>query len=220
LTCLFRGSRIPSMSLESSQSSSHRRSGQRRRLINDPVAVRALAHPVRLELLSIVGLLGQITTADAARGLGISHGLASHHLRQLAKYGFVIQVDGKDNREHPWRLVSTSHSWDNVETTREGAAAADVLEEVWAEQALAHFLDWLRQRNDWPLGWRQHTGIGQSTVYLTLPELAQLEGAIDALILGYVEERPIDDVSCRPEGSVPVEITHLVVPRSGPPSSD
>jgi predicted ArsR family transcriptional regulator len=175
---------------------------------------------VRLELLSIVGLSGQITTAEAARELGISHGLASHHLRQLAKYGFVAQVTGKDNRERPWRLVSTSHSWENAETTPEGAAAADVLEEVWAEQALAHFLDWLRQRSEWPLAWRQHTGIGQSTVYLTLPELAQLEEAVDALIHQYVEERPIDDVSSRPEGSVPVEITHLVVPRSRPPRSD
>jgi hypothetical protein len=208
------------MSLESSKGDPASRPGQRRRLINDPVVVRALAHPVRLELLSIVGRSGQITTADAARELGISHGLASHHLRQLAKYGFVVQVEGKDNREHPWRLVATSHSWENVETTQEGAAAADVLEQVWAEQALAHFLDWQRQRRDWPLGWRQHTGISPSTAYLTLPELAQLQGDIDALIGRYVEERPLDDVPSRPEGSVPVEITRLVVARSGPPAGD
>jgi DNA-binding MarR family transcriptional regulator len=60
--------------------------------------------------MSIIGRLGRATTADAARELGISHGLASHHLRQLAKYGFVEQVAGKDHRERPWRLVATSSS--------------------------------------------------------------------------------------------------------------
>ncbi len=100
------------------------RSGQRFRLLDDPVAIRALAHPLRQELLSITGRAGQITTAAAARELGISHGLASHHLRQLAKYGFVGQVAGRDNRERPWRLTHTSMSWRGADATPEGAAAA------------------------------------------------------------------------------------------------
>src|SRR6266568_9613413 len=103
------------MSLESEPGSGREtepgRSRQRWRLIDDPVAIRALAHPLRHDLISIIGRLGRATTADAARELGISHGLASHHLRQLAKYGFVEQVAGKDNRERPWRLVATSYSW-------------------------------------------------------------------------------------------------------------
>src|ERR1700720_3708475 len=61
-------------------------SGQRWRLLDDPMAIRALAHPLRHDLMSIIGRLGRATTADAAREIGISHGLASHHLRQLAKY--------------------------------------------------------------------------------------------------------------------------------------
>src|SRR3984885_274265 len=121
--------RIPSMSLESSESGQPEPGGQsdagdrepggeRFRLLDDPVAIRALAHPLRLELMSITGHAGQITTADAARELGISHGLASHHLRQLAKYGFVRQSAGRDNRERPWRLTATSMSWrDSAATT-------------------------------------------------------------------------------------------------------
>src|SRR6266516_4014403 len=81
-------------------------SGRRWRVLDDPVAIRALAHPLRTGLMDIVGRLGRATTAEAARELGISHGLASHHLRQLAKYGFVEQVTGKDHRERPWRLVA------------------------------------------------------------------------------------------------------------------
>jgi DNA-binding MarR family transcriptional regulator len=192
--------------------------GQRFRLLDDPVAIRALAHPLRLDLLSITGHAGQITTADAARELGISHGLASHHLRQLAKYGFVQQSAGKDNRERPWRLTATSMSWRESVDTPEGTAAAAVFEEVLAERAAANLRRWLRRRPDWPAEWRQHTGIGQSTVYLTLPELAELETAIDALIKRYVDERPLDDVASRPEGSVPVDIYQIVtVPLDQPP---
>src|SRR5580693_30720 len=105
-------------------------SGGRFRLLDDPVAIRALAHPLRLDLLSITGHAGQITTADAARELGISHGLASHHLRQLAKYGFVRQSAGKDHRERPWRLVATSYKWGAVRSTPEGQNAVDVLEQI------------------------------------------------------------------------------------------
>src|SRR5580658_10427153 len=108
--------------------------GQRRRLLDDPRSIRALAHPLRLELQSIVGRSGRITTADAARELGISHGLASHHLHQLAKYGFVEQVAGGDNRERPWRLVATSTSYEGIEDAPGGAEAVAVLEQVVAER--------------------------------------------------------------------------------------
>jgi DNA-binding MarR family transcriptional regulator len=194
------------------------RARQRLRLLDDPVAIRALAHPVRLDLQALVGRAGQITAADAARELGISHGLASHHLRQLAKYGFVEQVAGKDNRERPWRLTHTSTSWREALGTPEGQAAAAVFEEVLAERAVAALRGWLERRRDWPAEWQQHTGVGTSTVYLTLPELAELDAAIDALVRRYVDERPIDDVTSRPEGSVPVDITQIIaIPQAAPP---
>src|ERR1051325_10840587 len=136
------------MSLESGQQPERR--GQRRRLLDDPRSMRAMAPPLRLELQSIIGRLGKATTADAARELGISHGLASHHLRQLAKYGFVEQVAGKDHRERPWRLVATSYTWSRARETAEGSAAVDVLEQLTAERAVEALLDWQQRRADWP----------------------------------------------------------------------
>jgi hypothetical protein len=221
---------IPSMSLESADDTGNaetlpdpgpdRPSGQRWRLIDDPVAIRALAHPVRQDLTSIIWRLGQCTTADAARELGISHGLASHHLRQLAKYGFVEQVKGKDKKERPWRLVSTSHDFTGARATAEGTGAVDLLEQVAAERALEAFLDWQQRRKDWPQGWREHSGLGLSNVYLTQAELAGLTSAFEDLLLRYINERPIDDLASRPPGSVPVSFTLFAVPGSakdGPP---
>src|ERR1700733_9257030 len=210
---------IPSMSLESGPAEGQpaEGSGQRWRLLDDPVAIRALAHPLRHDLMSIIGRLGRATTADAARELGISHGLASHHLRQLAKYGFVEQVKGKDHRERPWRLVATSHNWTAATATAEGSSAVDVLEQVLAEQALEAFLGWQQRRMEWPAGWREPTGLGQSTVYLTQTELAGLTEAFEALLMPYIDERPLDDVAARPPGSVPVNFTLFALPGGEPP---
>ncbi len=169
--------------------------------------------------MSIIGRLGRATTADAARELGISHGLASHHLRQLAKYGFVEQVEGKDHRERPWRMVATSYNWSEARDTAEGSFAVDVLEQVLAERVLEAFLDWQQRSKDWPEPWRKHAGLGQSTVYLTQAELAEIDEAFDALLLRYINERPIDDVASRPQGSVPVNFTLFTVPGSVPPEA-
>ncbi|MGH3448513.1 MAG: helix-turn-helix domain-containing protein [Nocardioidaceae bacterium] len=187
---------------------------QRRRLLDDPLSIRALAHPLRLELQAIVGRAGKITAADAARELDISQALASHHLRQLAKYGFVEQVAGDDNRARPWRVTSTSHSWKGADEVPERAAAAAVLEQLLAERAVGQLVDWQERRDAWPARWRELTGIGESTVYLTVDELAELAGAIEGLIGRYVEERPIDDLDSRPPGSVPVDVTYLAIPLS------
>jgi DNA-binding transcriptional ArsR family regulator len=194
-------------------------SRQRWRLLDDPLAIRALAHPLRLDLMKIIARLGQATTADAAREMGISHGLASHHLRQLAKYGFLEQVKGKDHRERPWRLVATSYNWSGARATAEGSVAVDVLEQMTAERTIEAFLDWQQRRKAWPPAWREHTGIGESSVYLTQAELAGIVDAMDALLVRYTDERPIDDVASRPEGSVPVTFTLFAVPAGPPPGS-
>jgi DNA-binding transcriptional ArsR family regulator len=191
---------------------SERPRGQRRRLLDDPRSMRALAHPLRLELQAIVARAGRITTADAARALGISHGLASHHLHQLAKYGFVEQVSGADNRERPWRLVATSVSHQGLEDKPGGEAAVQAFEQVAAERTLESFLDWQERRAHWSARWRQHSGLGRSAVYLTEDELAGLVTDFERLIIRYIEERPIDDLESRPPGAVPVEFTFFVIP--------
>lgn len=192
------------MSLESE------RDPHRRRLLDDPLAIRALAHPVRLELHSLLGQAGPLTAAEAARRLGISQALASHHLRQLAKYDFVEPAPGKDNRERPWRTASTSQSWRDADLSPEASAAADVLEQLIAERALSNLEQWQEQRKNEPPEWRDHAGIGNTGIYLTAEELAELDEQITALLMRYVDERPIDDKSTRPPGSRRISIVQIV----------
>lgn len=209
------------MSLESSDQTPQPPDGsspvRRWRILDDPVAIRALAHPLRMDLMAVMHRLGRATTAEAAREVGVSHGLASHHLHQLAKYGFVEQIAGKDNRERPWRLVATSYRWGDNLATPEGTAATDILEQVLAERALSEFLDWQQRRAGWPAPWHENAGLRQSTFYLTGAEFTEITAAIDALLRRYAEERPLDDLAARPAGAAAIDFTIIATPAAKEP---
>ncbi|MDI6102855.1 helix-turn-helix domain-containing protein [Actinoplanes sp. NEAU-A12] len=52
-------------------------------------ALRALAHPVRLQIMSL--LTGaSLTAAEVARELGLTHANASYHLRNLLSGGLIV----------------------------------------------------------------------------------------------------------------------------------
>src|SRR6202050_1586632 len=73
--------------------------------ISDPKAIRALAHPLRLDLLELLTAGGPATAAHCGRILGASQASCSFHLRQLAKYGLVEDTGpGSDRRARRWRV--------------------------------------------------------------------------------------------------------------------
>lgn len=65
-------------------------------------AVRALAHPLRLQLLDLLRFEGPSTATRLAQRVGESSGATSYHLRQLAQYGFVEDAPGRGGRERWW----------------------------------------------------------------------------------------------------------------------
>ncbi|GAA1654633.1 ArsR/SmtB family transcription factor [Actinoplanes couchii] len=182
-----------------------------RRKIGDPTALRALTHPLRIKLHALVGREGTVTAAEAARQLGVSQALASHHLRQLAKYGFVEPADAGDNRERPWRVTATSYQWDPGDSG-EAWEQVDLLERFMVERAAAQLADWQQRRAEGGSPWAQHTGISQNLVYLTPDEMADLARAWDELITPLVRRRPLGDAAARPAGALPVDVTLIAVP--------
>ncbi|MCH6163754.1 ArsR/SmtB family transcription factor [Streptomyces marispadix] len=72
----------------------------------DPV-LRALAHPVRLRMMTLMWP-GPMSAAELARELDISHALASQHLRRLDAAGLVElaeQRTRRGGRERRYRAV-------------------------------------------------------------------------------------------------------------------
>lgn len=72
--------------------------------------LRALAHPVRLEIMTRVGRRGTARAADIAEDLGIPANSVSYHLRTLARGGVIEEAPdaARDRRDRVWRLVQHS----------------------------------------------------------------------------------------------------------------
>ena len=80
----------------------------------DVASLRAVAHPVRLRILSL--LTGaELSAAEVARELDLTHANASYHLRVLAQAGEVTEAGQEKIRggvakryRHPWAQVRDS----------------------------------------------------------------------------------------------------------------
>jgi DNA-binding transcriptional ArsR family regulator len=60
----------------------------------EKAALRAMAHPVRLRIMSLL-TAAPMTAAEVARELGLTHANASYHLRNLLAGGLIL-VDGEE----------------------------------------------------------------------------------------------------------------------------
>lgn len=105
--------------------------------ITDPKAIRALAHPLRLDLLDLLVALGPTTAAQCGRILEVSQASCSFHLRQLAKYGFVEDAGpGSDRRERQWRMPDPRLRLPG------GDVVTRQLQQVIVERAMNEILDY------------------------------------------------------------------------------
>jgi predicted ArsR family transcriptional regulator len=83
--------------------------------------MRALAHPVRIELLRVLRSEAK-TATQCAEEVGESPQSCSYHLRTLARYGFVEPAEAANGKERPWRKVKSGLRW-LTETDPEAARA-------------------------------------------------------------------------------------------------
>ena len=75
--------------------------------VTDPLALRALAHPLRLRLLTLVREQSPVTNAELATVTGESTASVSYHMSVLARHGFVEPdpAAGATRRHKPWRTT-------------------------------------------------------------------------------------------------------------------
>jgi DNA-binding transcriptional ArsR family regulator len=181
--------------------------------LTDPQAIRALAHPLRLDLVELLGQ-GPMTAAECARALGSTQANCSFHLRQLAKYGFVgPAAEGTDRRERRWQLLDYEQNWSSADPDLTMA-----LEQVFIRRESGRLLDWTVRAASEPEEWRGAGALGGATVPLTRDELR------DALkhyneFMEYVVNtyrHRIGDRSTWPEGSRPVRFMFAATPLVDP----
>ncbi|MGH2874584.1 MAG: winged helix-turn-helix domain-containing protein, partial [Solirubrobacteraceae bacterium] len=93
------------------------------RQITDAQTMRALAHPLRLELLDLIQRDGEVTATRAAEALGESPGNMSWHLQTLAKYGFIEEAGSGKGRSRPWRIPAHANRFRTIDADPSATAA-------------------------------------------------------------------------------------------------
>lgn len=80
--------------------------------VQDPAALRAIAHPMRQRILMELAVLGHARAADLARAIGEPANSVSFHLRVLARAGMIVEAPehARDRRDRVWRNVAESYT--------------------------------------------------------------------------------------------------------------
>lgn len=193
--------------------------GVPQRELRDSRVLRALAHPVRMEIIDQLVTHGPLTATELGERLGESPSNCSWHLRQLAKHGFIQEAEGGTGRQRPWQFVPQTTSIAAPEAPEaEFAAARDALIEVLVGQDFAAWRAWRANRHTEPEPWREAGFTSQlNYIWLTAEELAAIETevrqVVDRHLIPHLDRL---DPARRPAGSRPVRFIAWGVP-SGPP---
>lgn len=91
----------------------------------DASALRALAHPLRIKILDMLGALGPQTASTLGARLGESSGSTSYHLRALAKHDLIEEDPERGTgRERWWKSTGDKLVLGSEEATRTPAGRA------------------------------------------------------------------------------------------------
>jgi DNA-binding transcriptional ArsR family regulator len=117
------------------------------RILSDIEALKALAHPLRQQMLTRLQQHGSATSADLATKFEVDRGAASYHLRQLARFGFVEEdTERSAGRRRYWRAVPQDMRLPRRPADADVAAAVFQIGRQWMERSENDLHTYLSQR--------------------------------------------------------------------------
>ncbi|MFZ5849184.1 MAG: ArsR/SmtB family transcription factor [Actinomycetota bacterium] len=170
-----------------------------RRQLTDPETLKALAHPLRMELVESLRVHGAQTATELAARLGSSPSNCSWHLRKLAEHGFVTEAEQGPGRSRPWQAAREGLTWDEADAAPEIRTAGQALTETLLGRELRLLSAAQRSLPDESPAWRRSGTVVQSVAWLTADEAMQLSAELGELMMRHVDR--LDDPEKRPEGA-------------------
>jgi DNA-binding transcriptional ArsR family regulator len=172
--------------------------------VTDVRALRALAHPLRTRLLGRLRLDGPATASQLGRAIGESSGATSYHLRQLAAYGFVEEVEGLGTaRERWWRARHRLTSWQAADIVAQegGAEVQDEMARLEVDGHARVLNAWQAQKDRLDPAWAAAASLSDYALRLRPEQAHALAEELGAVVLKWMDAHPAD---------TPVEGTELV----------
>ncbi|MET9384237.1 helix-turn-helix domain-containing protein [Streptomyces sp. NPDC002928] len=181
-------------------------------VVLDAKGLRALAHPVRVQLVGLLRKYGPSTATRLAERLGVNSGTASYHLRQLGAAGFVEEDTERGNaRERWWRSVHRRTWFNDLNLAdREPEAALAYLQSVAATYTL-RTQQTLNELQTMPRAWRDNFDMSDWALRLTPEETATLYRELREVIARYRPDNP-EAAARAPEGAERVGVITQILP--------
>ncbi|MDT0345179.1 ArsR/SmtB family transcription factor [Streptomyces litchfieldiae] len=181
-------------------------------VVLDARGLRALAHPVRVQVLGLLRRYGPATATQLAQRMGLTSGATSYHLRQLGAAGFVEEDTSRGNaRDRWWRAAHRmTRLNDPALVEREPEAALGYLRSVATAYAL-RVQQAVDEAETLPAPWRRVLNLSDTGLLLTPDEADQLHREIWEVVGRYRRNVP-EEAAGAPAGAGPVSLMTHVLP--------
>ncbi|MEO6532491.1 MAG: helix-turn-helix domain-containing protein [Pseudolysinimonas sp.] len=156
----------------------------------DLESLKALSHPLRVQIVNALSIYGAATASGLAERFGESSGATSYHLRQLERHGFIREVEGKGTgRERWWERVPGALNIGSsaAEETPAGRSAAQLIFREFRETADRLLVDFTERGPELlPPEWMDTSEITTANARLTLEQMQTFVRAVNSAINTYV----------------------------------
>lgn len=171
--------------------------------ILDTGALRALAHPLRVQIYDILTQYGPQTASTLAGMTRESSGATSYHLRALARQHLIHEVEGRGTTRERWwqrRVGGVSLANPEAMSTPSGRAATQVVMTEFFNRRHRQLMQYLGSGMETDTAdWKNAAMISTGAVRLTDEQLHHLTRRMQVLIDETVEMyREQDGVGVRP----------------------
>jgi DNA-binding transcriptional ArsR family regulator len=175
--------------------------------LDDPGALRALAHPARLAVVDELYQGFERTSSELAELTGLSPSAMSYHLRALDRWGIVERGAPRDDgRERPWRAAGRTL---NLDPESISTAAVDVVAGTTFQHLRDEFRRWASVEQGEKKVWRDLAGVSRSYLWLTEDEAKAFSSDLSAVVKKHAGDR---DAAHHPEGTRRVFCLFAIVP--------
>jgi DNA-binding transcriptional ArsR family regulator len=179
-------------------------------------SLRALAHPLRLEILELLVVNGALTASELGARLGQNASNCSWHLRKLAEYGFVREQSARSGRRRPWQAVAEGLTWGDDVPDPATERAANALSDLMLQREIQRLRAARATAAAETEEWRDATSGVSALVYLTAGEAIQLIDSFRQTLEELAAARHHHS-EARPEGARLVSTVAWVTPAGPPP---